>query len=404
MLNGSIHARIFAALAAIFVSLVTPVVASAHDVGVMTVTAIVSPDRTVRVEFVFDAEHLPAALQVPGRSGTPVASDPLVLDHLQRLALAGCELSTEPGQDGAVIALHITQDLNAIDGSSDQASRSEQAAGITSAKIRFSLTGKVAETATEISWCSSLPVGQYLYRVRHASDEESVNQWLDPGVRSANFRLSSRELRQTQEANDATAAESKVNLAGKANLTGVVADYLKLGYTHILPLGLDHIMFVLGLFFLGRGVRPLLTQVTAFTAAHSITLGLAACNVVRLPASVVEPLIAASIAFVAIENVFAGRCTPWRTAVVFCFGLLHGLGFAGVLQELGLPQGQFFPALISFNIGVEFGQLTVIATAYLAVGLWHGSKPWYRARIANPASMLIALMGLYWTAERMILN
>ena len=92
----------------------------------------------------------------------------------------------------------------------------------------------------------------------------------------------------------------------------------------------------------------------------------------------------------------------WRPLVVFGFGLLHGLGFASVLSEFGLPQGQFIPALLGFNVGVELGQLTVIAMAFLAVGLWFGRKGWYRPAIAVPASAVIALVGAYWFVERVI--
>ncbi|WP_341213177.1 HupE/UreJ family protein [uncultured Limimaricola sp.] len=178
--------------------------------------------------------------------------------------------------------------------------------------------------------------------------------------------------------------------------------YIPVGFDHILPKGLDHILFVLGLFFLAARMRPLLWQVSAFTLAHTVTLALAALGYVSVPASIVEPLIAASIAFVAIENILFPHLGFWRPVVVFGFGLLHGLGFASVLGEFGLPEGAFVPALIGFNIGVELGQLTVIALAFLAVG-WAWRKPWYRRVIAIPASAAIALVGIYWVIERTLL-
>ncbi len=122
-----------------------------------------------------------------------------------------------------------------------------------------------------------------------------------------------------------------------------------------------------------------------------------------IPGSIVEPLIAASIVYVAVENILTDGLSRWRPFVIFGFGLLHGLGFASVLGEYGLPSNQFFPALIGFNIGVELGQLTVIAIAFAAVGYWFRDKPWYRARIAIPASVLIALVGAYWFVERVFL-
>jgi len=181
----------------------------------------------------------------------------------------------------------------------------------------------------------------------------------------------------------------------------IVTQYLVLGFTHILPKGLDHILFVLGLFLLSTRLKPLLWQVTAFTVAHSITLGLSIYGVVSLPPNIVEPLIALSIAYVAVENLITRELHPWRVLVVFLFGLLHGLGFAGVLRELGLPRSEFLTALLAFNIGVEFGQLAVITVA--AAALWpFMRRPWYRPGVVVPASMAIALAGAYWTLTRLV--
>ena len=180
----------------------------------------------------------------------------------------------------------------------------------------------------------------------------------------------------------------------------VVAQYIGIGFTHILPKGLDHILFVLGLYLLSMRWKPLLVQVTSFTVAHSITLGLSIYGIFSLPPSIVEPLIALSIAYVAIENVFTSELHSWRPVVVFGFGLLHGMGFAGVLQEIGMPRSEFLTALIAFNVGVELGQLAVITLAFVGTGLWLRNKPWYRTRFVVPVSIAIAAIGLYWTVER----
>jgi hypothetical protein len=179
----------------------------------------------------------------------------------------------------------------------------------------------------------------------------------------------------------------------------VMRQYLGLGFEHILPEGTDHILFVRGLFLLSCHLKPLLWQVTAFTLAHSITLGLSMYGVFRLPSSVVEPLIAASIAFVAVENICTPELKPWRPLVVFGFGLIHGLGFSSVLLQLGLPRNDFAPALVAFNGGIELGQITVIAAAFLVVGWWR-HRPWYRRLIVIPASSLIAVIALCWTFQR----
>lgn len=178
------------------------------------------------------------------------------------------------------------------------------------------------------------------------------------------------------------------------------ADFMRLGFLHIVPEGLDHILFVLGLFLLAPRIRPLLTQVTAFTVAHSLTLGLAMAGVLVLPPRVVEPLIALSIAVVAIENIFAGnRVRPWRWLIVFAFGLVHGLGFAGALREMSLAPGQFMLPLIGFNLGVEGGQFAVIVLAAASTG-WAWKKPWYRQRVVIPLSAMIAVIGIFWAIQR----
>jgi len=177
--------------------------------------------------------------------------------------------------------------------------------------------------------------------------------------------------------------------------------YVKMGYTHILPEGLDHILFVLGLFLLSRKAKDLIKQITAFTIAHSLTLALALYGVVRLPSSIVEPIIALSIAFVAVENIFSTEVKAWRPYVVFAFGLVHGLGFAGALQDAGLARQDMLPALVGFNIGVELGQLSVVALAWLAVARFQKS-PRYRPIFAIPASVAIALVAVFWTVQRVL--
>lgn len=201
---------------------------------------------------------------------------------------------------------------------------------------------------------------------------------------------------------EASAPIPRIGIATEGAFS-VFIRYIGIGFEHILPLGLDHILFVLGLYFLSPRIKPLIFQVTTFTLAHTVTLALGILGIVTIAPEIVEPLIAASIVYVAVENLIAKQMTPWRLAVVFAFGLLHGLGFASVLGDFGLESGRFITSLIGFNIGVEFGQLTVIAIAFLAVGAWFGGKSWYRAYISNPASILIGLVGAYWFVERVFL-
>ena len=196
-----------------------------------------------------------------------------------------------------------------------------------------------------------------------------------------------------------------VSLTGKAvdaRAGGISLRYGVIGFKHIIPEGLDHILFVIGLFLLAAKIRPLLIQITAFTVAHTITLGLSIYGVFSLPSNIVEPLIALSIAIVAVENVITERIHPWRPILVFCFGLIHGLGFAGALGEIGLPQDEFLWALVSFNVGVEVGQILVVGLAFLLIGFFR-TRSWYRSRLTIPISCLVGLVGLYWTVERVLL-
>lgn len=180
---------------------------------------------------------------------------------------------------------------------------------------------------------------------------------------------------------------------------GTFGQFLQLGFLHILPQGLDHILFVLGLFLLAPKLKPLLTQITAFTLAHSLTLGLSMAGLVMLPSRIVEPLIALSIAVVASENVFTRQVHPWRWLVVFGFGLVHGLGFASALHELHLQPDTILIPLVGFNLGVEGGQLAVVALAALLT-CWAWQRPWYNRYLTIPASALIALVGLFWAVQR----
>jgi hypothetical protein len=244
------------------------------------------------------------------------------------------------------------------------------------------LEGTVPVGARTFRWSYAEAFGPNVLRFRRAQDSEVTAVWLKQGEASETYPLQGPIV-----------AKSRLEVAWQ---------YLALGFTHIVPKGLDHILFVLGLFLLSTRLKPLLVQVTAFTVAHSITLGLTIYGVFSLSPTIVEPLIAASIVYVAVENLFTSKLHAWRPVVVFMFGLLHGMGFAGVLQEVGLPRSEFVTGLVTFNVGVEFGQLAVILAAFLIVGAWRRNPSRYHTRIVVPCSLAIAATGLYWTVERTI--
>jgi hypothetical protein len=189
----------------------------------------------------------------------------------------------------------------------------------------------------------------------------------------------------------------------KMGTTDAAILYVGIGYRHILPLGFDHILFVLSLFLLSPRPKSIIFQSTAFTIAHSVTLILASYHIINPPSRVVEPLIAVSILFVALENIISPRLKPSRIGIVFLFGLVHGLGFAGALSQMGLPQHAYLISLIMFNVGVELGQLTVILLAYFLLAKWFSGKDLYRPRIVIPLSGIIAMVAGYWTVQRIFL-
>ena len=242
--------------------------------------------------------------------------------------------------------------------------------------------GAVPAEAKAITWRFGLIYSTYAVVFSDASGSEPLTQWLDGDAESQPFPIYASGPPPTR--------------------LDIVVQYLTLGFRHIVPEGLDHILFVLGIFLLTPKLKPVLVQVTAFTIAHSVTLGLTMYRVLSMPPRIVEPLIALSIAYVAIENIITPKLTPWRPLVVFGFGLVHGMGFAGALTELRLPRAEIIPALISFNIGIELAQLTVIAAAYFAVAFWVSDRRWYRARVVLPACTAIAATGLFWTIQRLV--
>ena len=191
------------------------------------------------------------------------------------------------------------------------------------------------------------------------------------------------------------------SLVGKSS---TFTDFLLLGIEHILT-GYDHLLFLFSLLVVTRSFLPALKIITFFTVAHSITLGLAAANLVDIPSTIVEPLIAATIIYVGVENIIRGDHPKGRQWLTFFFGLIHGFGFAAVLREMGissLETGILVP-LFSFNLGVEIGQITV-ATIVLPIIWWLHKKPAIEPYLTPVCSVLASLAGAYWLIERTLLS
>jgi hydrogenase/urease accessory protein HupE len=211
-----------------------------------------------------------------------------------------------------------------------------------------------------------------------------------------------------QDLLDAGRTETPLTAAPPPTLLQVTGRYLEAGIEHIF-LGYDHIAFLAAVVLWARRLWPVVKVVTAFTIAHSITLSLAALDIVRIPSGITEPAIAASIVYVAAEN-FLSRDIDRRWRDTFCFGLIHGFGFASALQEFGLPRGALVPALASFNIGVEIGQIAIVSLVIPALlGMDRLLTPSRRAPV-RPAVAVYAIsaviigLGSYWFLDRTLLS
>ena len=341
--------------------------ADAHEIGKTQVAVTIAPAHLYQIDIVVDPDSLLTRLTIASGQELPHGLDRVDRDlRIDALGQTFAE-SVRVMFDGARVRPAF-------------AYRPASAIGdFASAPSVIRLTGEVPSGAQELKFAYGLAMGSYALNLR-IGDAPQQTFWIDGPQVSRAMSLS--------------------KVPPPATRAAVAWQHLRLGFTHIVPRGLDHILFVVGLFLLSARWRPLLTQISAFTVAHSITLGLTMYGVVSLPPKLVEPMIAISIVYVAVENIVTTDLKPWRVALVFSFGLLHGMGFAGVLQDVGLPRPQFLTALLAFNVGVEAGQLTVIAIAFLAVAYWRRNQPLYRRLIVQPASLAISLVGLFWTLQR----
>ncbi len=337
---------------------------SAHEIGTTRVDVTFAPTGQYRIAITSDAHTLLRKLEMqaaprPLSNGTDALGGGI--RSLAPELLRNCNVAFDGRPSRPALESVVIEPQGTVRGAT------------------VTLSGQVPSGATTFTWSYALAYGTYALTLRNG-DEPLVRQWIEADGVSTPFALHKRVM--ISRRND------------------VIRTYLRLGFTHIVPEGLDHILFVLGIFLLSTRMRDVLAQVTAFTVAHSITLALTMYGVVSLPSRFVEPMIALSIMYVAVENIFTTRVHAWRVALVFAFGLLHGMGFAGVLKQLQIPRSEFVTALVSFNVGVELGQLTVIAAAWLLLATWARRRVWYHRRIVVPISVAIAVTGLYWAIQR----
>ena len=363
----AIERGLFSAVFVPCVVLLFAITAGAHEIGKTQVQASLL-GRSYHIEVVVDPDALLPSLEAYGQR--PISRE-LPRDQRDRRIAALAEVFLErvsvsfDGRPAAAAFEYLP---------------SSAFNDFAQAPSRVRLRGAVPDGAADFTFTYGLALGTYALNVR-IGDGPVQTQWVVGGAPSAPVSL-------TAPLPPPTRAE-------------IGWQYFALGFTHILPNGFDHVLFVVGIFLLTSKWRSIVAQVSTFTVAHSITLALTMYGVVSLPAKVVEPMIALSIAYVAIENLLVRELKPWRLALVFSFGLLHGMGFAGVLRDLGLPRPAFLTALVTFNVGVEAGQLSVIAIAFALCAYWQRrDRVAYRRFIVVPASFAIAAIGLFWTVQR----
>jgi hydrogenase/urease accessory protein HupE len=365
-----------AALFALISFLGCSVAAHGHQINLTNARLAVLPDRTVDVEIAMKGSDVDRA------AGTRVFDDSIGIVQPVELAAASAPIA-------AYIAAHTA--VLGEDGARCRPGAAEVAPDGDGVLIR-------------IPWFCAEVADPLRYRATVLTD-------VSPDARQVVLIGAGPDA--AQDLLDASRTETTLTAAAPPSLLHVIERYTEAGIAHIF-LGYDHIAFLAAVVLWARRLWPVVKVVTAFTIAHSITLSLAALDIVRIPSSIIEPAIAASIVYVAAEN-FLSRDIGKRWRDTFGFGLIHGFGFASALQEFGLPQSALIPALASFNLGVEIGQIVIVCLvvpALLGMDRLLANRNG-RAALPIPArsapavyaiSAVIIGLGSYWFLARTVLS
>jgi hydrogenase/urease accessory protein HupE len=358
-----------ARLGALILTILAVLPANAHQFNVTTARIVANPDRTVDVEVAMkgdDADRVAHSHIVDDASG-------LVRED----ALTGAA-----ARIGAYVIAHAV-----ILGEDGQLCEPERPTAVPDQD----------GVAVRTRWSCAAERGKLRYR-------NTVLLDVSPASHQVVLLGSGADL--TQDLLDASRTETRLTEA-PPSLPAVIQRYTRAGIEHIF-LGYDHIAFLTAVVLWARRLWPVVKVVTAFTIAHSITLSLAALDIVRIPSTIIEPAIAASIIYVAVENFLSCRIDKrWRDT--FGFGLIHGFGFASALQEFGLPTNALVPALGAFNLGVEIGQVAIVSLILpvllgidrvLAPGVGSNTAPSNRGIAVYPISAAIAVLAAFWFVSR----
>jgi HupE / UreJ protein len=356
----------------LLLALAGPAAARAHELGTIQVFGTFRGDRTYQIDLQVDQEHLKKdQLGGPARRTRHGAISGLPAPVAARMGRFLSDLV-----DAAIVA---------FDGKSVEP-EVEFAPGESGA------AGSIPGGAHTFTWSAALPIGSYPLVLTSEGDEGSLWKWVEGGKTSEPFPLPERVV-----------PPPRWELARR---------YLELGFLDVLPRGADSVLFVLGLFLLARRARPLLLQTAVFAAALSVALALAAVGKLALPPRLLAPLLALTLVYVAAGSLLdgadggqprgLGRHGLTRLAVVSACGLLHGLALARFLATSRPPAPELPTVVAGFTLGALAAQLTVLAAAFLLLGLGNREEPWYRRRVVVPASGVIAAIGSYWFVERIL--
>ncbi len=338
--------------------------------------------ETIEVNLFINAEVFLSGIDASSFTNTANAPESQLYDELRKLPAAKLRSKLEDSINKLKKSVFLKIDQSLLDLTLDRISVQDEESdkNIRITKIYFKTP--IPKGGQNITFAWEKELGPLIFRdfsTEKNNSNKASSQWLKAGEETGPIPIYG-----------ATMATSTKVWSG-----------IQQGIKHIIPGGLDHILFVLGLFFFSYKIGPLLSQVTIFTVAHSITLILGSLGYIKISPVFVEAVIAASIVWIGLENVIRTKLNVSRIGIIFCFGLLHGLGFANMFNQIGLEGSDYLTNLFSFNIGVEVGQLIVLTPVILITPVLSRIS-WYRAVLSIPASILIALVGIKMFVERVI--
>lgn len=339
-------------------------------------------DKNIELNLSINAEVFLSGIDASKFIDTANAPEVKLYDELRKLQIDELESKIRESIDTLKDSVYLNVDQKMLNLNLDKINVQDEKSKKNIRITKISFKTPVPEDGKTMTFAWKKELGSLIFRdfsMEIDNDGKASTTWLKAGEKTAPIPLADRT----------------------SNLVTIIFSATQQGVKHIIPGGLDHILFVLGLFFFSYKIGPLLSQVTIFTIAHSITLILGSLGYIYLPPVFVEAIIAASIVWIGLENVVRTKLNISRIGVIFCFGLLHGLGFAYMFTQMGLEGSDYLINLFSFNLGVEVGQLLVL-TPFILITPILSRISWYRVVISIPASIIIALFGVKMFIERVL--